>query len=117
MGRVLIKNAVVVDGTSPERRGPLDVAIEDGRIVEVAANLRPQGEAIVVDIRGRTLMPGLSDAHVHIVANSLNLAALDELPASLVSLNAGNCLKETLLRGFTTVRDAGGADWGYASAV
>jgi imidazolonepropionase-like amidohydrolase len=54
---------------------------------------------------------------VHIVAGSLNLAQLDELPPSLVSLGAGKCLKETLLRGFTTVRDAGGADWGYAAAV
>jgi imidazolonepropionase-like amidohydrolase len=114
--RTILKNAVLVDGTSAERRGPYDVTIEDGLIREVGERLVASG-ATVVELGGRTLMPGLTDAHVHIVANSLSLSAIDELPPSIVALSAGQSLKGMLMRGFTTVRDAGGADWGYASAV
>src|SRR5688572_18171250 len=110
MTALLFRNAMIVDGTSPERRGPADVLIEGGLIKEIG-RVAP-GSADVVDVGGRTLMPGLGDAHVHIVANSLSLAAIDELPPSVVALSAGACLKAMLMRGFTTVRDAGGADWG-----
>ncbi|MSP50657.1 MAG: amidohydrolase family protein [Alphaproteobacteria bacterium] len=115
--RTILTHAEIVDGTSPERRGPSDVLIEDGLIAEVSDRPITAADAAVVDLHGRTLMPGLTDAHVHIVANSLSLSAIDELPPSFVALSAGACLKAMLMRGFTTVRDAGGADWGYASAV
>jgi imidazolonepropionase-like amidohydrolase len=115
MTALLFRNAMIVDGTSSDRRGPADVLVEGGLIKDVGRVTA--GGADIVDIGGRTLMPGLSDAHVHIVANSLSLSAIDELPPSVVALSAGACLKSMLMRGFTTVRDAGGADWGYASAV
>jgi imidazolonepropionase-like amidohydrolase len=62
-------------------------------------------------------MPGLIDAHVHVVAVDQVLARLAERPLSLVALQAGKVLEGMLQRGFTTVRDAGGADGGLAEAV
>ncbi len=116
MTKLILRNAAIVDATSADRRGPHDVLIDDGLIKEIGKDVA-SSDATTIDLGGRTLMPGLTDAHVHIVANSLSLSAIDELPPSIVALSAGQCLKGMLMRGFTTVRDAGGADWGYASAV
>ena len=70
-----------------------------------------------MDLRGRTLMPGLIDAHVHAVITSMNLATMLSRPVSLVSQQARVLLEAMLRRGFTSVRDAGGADWGLAEAT
>jgi len=73
--------------------------------------------AAVIDCRGGWLLPGLCDAHVHSTAVTADLAGLRSLPESLVTAGAAQVLGGMLLRGFTTVRDAGGADWGLAQAV
>jgi imidazolonepropionase-like amidohydrolase len=62
-------------------------------------------------------MPGLIDAHVHVIAVDAALARLGEQPMTLVSLQAGRVMEGMLARGFTTVRDAGGGDGGLAEAV
>jgi len=74
------------------------------------------GTARVVDCGGRTLMPGLIDAHVHAYGVDADLGRLDRLPRSLQALRAAERLKDSLKRGFTTIRDAGGGDWGLAIA-
>lgn len=53
------------------------------------------------------VMPGLCDAHVHCTACTADLPALLSLPESLVAARAAKVLEGMLLRGFTTVRDAG----------
>lgn len=63
-----------------------------------------------------SLVAGLLDAHVHCTACTANLPGLLSLPESLVTARATKILEGMLLRGFTTVRDAGGADWGLAQA-
>ncbi|EFJ42682.1 hypothetical protein VOLCADRAFT_121509 [Volvox carteri f. nagariensis] len=73
--------------------------------------------AVEVDCGGAVLMPGLCDAHVHCTAVTANLAGLMSLPESYVSTKAAHILAGMLARGFTTVRDAGGADFGLAQAV
>jgi imidazolonepropionase-like amidohydrolase len=93
------------------------VRIEGDRIVEVGgADLR-SGAAGELECGGRTLMPGLIDAHVHATITTMDLAAMERKPASLVAHEAGAILDAMIRRGFTTVRDAGGADWGLAQAV
>ncbi|CAI5973663.1 unnamed protein product [Closterium sp. NIES-65] len=70
------------------------------------------------DLAGRYLLPGLCDAHVHVTAAaSADLHALAALPVSLVACRAVRGLQAMLMRGFTTVRDAGGCDQGLAQAV
>lgn len=66
---------------------------------------------------GRHLLPGLCDAHCHVTAHTADLNAMLAVPESLVTVHATNILRSMLHRGFTTVRDCGGADWGLAQAI
>jgi imidazolonepropionase-like amidohydrolase len=104
---------VVAGDLLPDRH----VLVEDGRIREIADRpLRVTG-GDRFDLRGRTLMPGLCDAHVHVTQLTSDLASLRNAAPSYVSAQASVVLREMLGRGFTTVRDAGGADYGLAAAV
>ena len=67
------------------------------------------GDATVIDVGGRTLMPGLIDAHAHIIGLSLtpkNIA----YPAAEIAMASANYLRNCLMDGYTTIREAGGAD-------
>eukprot|EP00793_Prasinoderma_coloniale_P002147 PRCOL_00002655-RA len=70
-----------------------------------------------IDCAGGLLVPGLIDAHVHVTASSSDLRSAASLPHSLVAARAVRTLESMLRRGFTTVRDNGGADFGLARAV
>jgi imidazolonepropionase-like amidohydrolase len=107
----------VLDGIHPERREGCDVLVEDERIVEVSPKPIKAKGAAVYDVRGRTLMPGLIDAHIHAIASMANLFRLHEQPETLTALEAKDILEAMLMRGFTSVRDAGGADSGLKQAV
>jgi imidazolonepropionase-like amidohydrolase len=116
MAGIVFQNAALLDTRAGELR-PGAVRVEGERIVEVCDGpIRHQGER-ELDLRGRVLMPGLIDAHVHAVITTMNLAAMAQRPASLVALEAARILERMLCRGFTTVRDAAGADAGLAEAV
>jgi len=101
----------------PERREGCDVLVEDDRIVEVSPKPIKAKKADVYDVRGLTLMPGLIDGHVHAIAMMVNLFRLHEQPEMLTALEAKEILEAMLMRGFTAVRDAGGADSGLKQAV
>jgi imidazolonepropionase-like amidohydrolase len=117
MSQVIFANCAVLDGSRSERREDHHVLVENGRIREVSDRPLDSAAAETIDLEGRTLMPGLIDAHVHVVAVDPVLARLSEQPASLVTLQAAKVLEGMLQRGFTTIRDAGGADGGLAEAV
>ncbi|HTW54223.1 MAG TPA: amidohydrolase family protein [Stellaceae bacterium] len=117
MATTIFANAAVLDGTNPERREDWHVLVEDERIKEVSDRPIASAGAQTIDLAGRTLMPGLIDAHVHVIAVDAALARLAEQPLTLTSLQAGRVMEGMLARGFTTVRDAGGADGGLAEAV
>jgi imidazolonepropionase-like amidohydrolase len=95
----------------------VDVLVENDRIKEVSDRPILASSAERIDLAGRTLMPGLIDCHVHVVAALVDLAANAMAPSSLAALRAARILKELLMRGFTTVRDAGGADHGLVRAI
>lgn len=113
---IVLENATVFDGQSPELLEGASVIIEGDRIKEVAQG-SAKTSAERIDLAGRTLMPGLIDAHYHALLADLNPMALDHVPPSLLHQYAHRNLTEALDRGFTTVRDAGGADVGLARAV
>jgi imidazolonepropionase-like amidohydrolase len=119
VSRTLLRGAALLDLEAGALRPDHSVLVEDGRIREVAeGEIRAGAEgARRIDAGGRTLMPGLIDAHVHAVVTSMNLAAMEHKPVTLVAHEARLVLEKMLRRGFTTVRDAGGADWGLAEAV
>ncbi len=114
---ILFENASLLDVERGELHPGRWVRVEGERIVEVEERPIRAERAQRVDLRGRTLMPGLIDAHVHCVITTMNLAAMQSRPVTLVAQEAGRILEGMLRRGFTTVRDAGGADWGLAEAV
>ncbi len=115
---IVFEGCRVFDGVSAEPRENASVVVEDGRIEEVADGaVRAPADAERVACGGRTLMPGLIDAHFHALLVDLNVPSLDDMPASLIYQHARHSLESSLRRGFTTVRDAGGADLGLALAV
>lgn len=112
----VFRSARIFDGESEKLREGADVVIEGGVIREISD--RPQvGEADIVDCGGRVLMPGLIDAHVHVYAAGLNLVRLAQSPVSYLAHFAAQFMRSSLDRGFTTLRDVGGADVGLALAI
>jgi imidazolonepropionase-like amidohydrolase len=93
------------------------VVIEDGHIVEVTDRPVDLPGARLIDARGKTVMPGLIDCHVHVLASNANLGTSAAQPNILAVIRALPVLSAMLGRGFTTVRDAGGADWGLTQAL
>ncbi|MEM7751406.1 MAG: amidohydrolase family protein, partial [Pseudomonadota bacterium] len=114
---VIFRNARVLDGSGPEAITDQDVLVEDGVITDVTGNRLSTSGANVIDLAGKTLMPGLIDCHVHVIATIANIAMNAQLPNTLVSLRASKIMHAMLMRGFTTVRDIGGADIGLKMAV
>jgi imidazolonepropionase-like amidohydrolase len=107
-------NARIFDGTSAElREGCIRVAAST--IAEVAEGPEP-GDRII-DCRGRTIVPGLIDAHFHAYGARLSLLEIETSPLSYLALAGAKRLAGALGRGFTTVRDPGGGDAGLAQAI
>jgi imidazolonepropionase-like amidohydrolase len=117
MTTFVLRHADLLDLERGEVREGVDVLVAEGRIAEVGPGLKaPATTAVEYDLRGRTLMPGLIDCHVHVMASHVNLAVAAHMPNALGIIRALPILKGMLARGFTTVRDAGGADWALAQA-
>lgn len=114
---ILLQNATLTEAHGVPRPGH-HLLIEGDRIAAISDTpLAPPPGARVIDLGGRHLLPGLIDAHVHIVASLADLAANAAQPSSLAALRAGRMAGAMLDRGFTTVRDMGGADVGFAQAI
>jgi len=115
--RTLVRGAVIFDGLSPALLEGADVLIEDGMISAVGQGLPADG-ASLIDAGGRTLMPGLTDAHWHVLYAGLN--SLDQLRTEELDYIHARMIVEagrTLQRGFTTVRDVGGGGFGLKKAI
>jgi imidazolonepropionase-like amidohydrolase len=116
---LVFEHATLLDCTGRDPQPQMRVVVEDGRIRRIGATSGPDGprDARVIDCQGRTLMPGLLDAHVHLA--SLDLDPIEEvaLAPAVIALRIARQIEDTLQAGFTTVRDAGGLDWGFKDAV
>ena len=117
MTPVLFKNSSLLDPRWDEARRGYEILVEGGTIREVSDRPIKAANARVVDCGGRTLMPGLIDCHVHVYLVELGLHRLESMPLTLLTAKASKLLGGMLDRGFTTVRDTGGADWGIKEAV
>jgi imidazolonepropionase-like amidohydrolase len=117
MTQIAFTNARVFDGHSAELHADWTVLVDGARIVGAGAAVWTPPDARSVDCGGRTLLPGLIDAHVHVYAQDVNLIRNETQPITLLAQRANVMLRNTLMRGFTTVRDCGGADYGLALAL
>jgi imidazolonepropionase-like amidohydrolase len=95
----------------------MEVLVEEDRIKEVSDRPIQSSGAVRIDIGKRTLMPGLIDAHVHIFLSEVNLTALESVPLTLLAARGIASMRSMLMRGFTTLRDVGGADHGIKTAT
>jgi imidazolonepropionase-like amidohydrolase len=117
VNRTTFVNAKIFDGVHAEYLDDSVVVVEGDRIVAVE---RTTGDAVkgkVVDVAGKTLMPGLIDAHCHVLGSSLRVTDVETQPLTYVSGYASKMLGHALDCGVTTVRDVGGGDAGIARAV
>jgi imidazolonepropionase-like amidohydrolase len=120
-GILVLANAFLIDGSGREPVDGAAVVVEDHVVRDVIPSGRVGplgGRAETLDLQGRTLLPGLTDAHVHVCAVEGNTAEQHRLhPPSLIVARALRRIEQCLHQGFTTVRDAGGADYGLREAV
>lgn len=116
MTSLLIKNALIFDGEAETLSGEGDILVRDGRIEAIAERIGARADR-ELDARGRVVMPGLIDAHFHANTPSIDVAAADRMAPTLLAQFSRVNLEGALLRGFTSVRDAGGADAGLAQAI
>jgi imidazolonepropionase-like amidohydrolase len=113
----ILENGRLFDGFNDHLVEPCHVLVEGDRIREVALKPISIENARRIDCRGQIVMPGLIDAHVHACLPVSDFDAVARMPASLLSQYAGVALAGYLGRGFTTVRDACGADYGLVMAL
>lgn len=108
-GKTLFVNAnLVLDGFADLQKS-FEVLVQGNRIVSVSQTRLHHAEAQVIDVRGKTLMPGLIDAHAHITGLSLS-PRNSAYPVSEIAAAAADYLRCSLMDGFTSIREAGGAD-------
>ena len=114
---IVLANANVLDVEAGKLIGERHVVVEGNRIREISEAPINAPSARVIDLKGLTLMPGLIDAHVHTVAYTANFADLPLQSPFYVAARTAEVLGGMLDRGFTTVRDVGGGEFGMANAV
>jgi len=116
VSNILFANAnLVLDGFA-ELQPSFNVLVKDNYIHSVSPIPINCQNATVIDVGGRTVMPGLIDAHAHITGLSLSPKNVS-YPASNITMAAANYLTRSLMDGFTTIREAGGADYSIAQLV
>jgi imidazolonepropionase-like amidohydrolase len=111
------KNFDMLDPEAGEVRGGYELVVEGEIIREVSAKPIQLANASVIDCGGRTLMPGLIDCHVHVVLSEVVIRNLENIPLTLMTARTAVLMRRMLDRGFTSVRDTGGADWGLKEAT
>lgn len=116
MAITIFENATVIDTDAATNLPDRHVAIDGARIAEVSDTPIAAADARRIDLRGATLMPGLIDSHVHVTACTANFTELQRMSPFYVAAAAAEIMGGMLDRGFTTVRDVGGGEFGLARA-
>jgi len=117
---VYISNVRIFDGRSAQLSGPKNVLVRGNKIERISAEPLPtdrRADTVLIDGGGRTLMPGLIDNHWHtlLVRPTPDTLLTDDI--GYINLQAGAEATDTLMRGFTTVRDLGGPSFGLKRAI
>lgn len=115
---VLFTNIRLFDGVAPTLREGVQVLVEGSRIISIhQASPNPVQEVQTVDGSGCVLMPGLIDAHTHLIFSTVPLHQAMTADPNYLMLRAGKAASDMLMRGFTSVRDVGGPVFGLKRAI
>src|SRR5215211_8031781 len=117
MAQFLFRNFQLLEPEIGELRGGHELLVEGDTIREASDKPIKAQNAEAIDCGGRTMMPGLIDSHVHVTLSEVNIRYLEAIPLTLMTARAARLMLAMLNRGFTTVRDTGGADWGLKTAI
>ena len=116
--RTLFVDARVFDGKSEILATGMNVLVEGNRIAKISkAPIAAGPGATVIEAAGRTLMPGLIDAHTHIMFSTIPQMMILTGDYGFVAVAASKAANDTLLRGFTSIRDLGGPVFGLKTAI
>lgn len=113
----LFENVRVFDGSSPALSAPTDVLVRDRLIERIAPDVTAPEGARVIDGGGRTLMPGLIDAHTHLVMAAIGIGEIVTSDPNFPQFRAAVTAEGFLMQGFTTARDVGGPVFGLKQAI
>jgi imidazolonepropionase-like amidohydrolase len=116
----VFQNVRIFDGKSGTLSGPSHVLVRGNKIERISTTPIPtdrSANTTVIDGGGRTLMPGLIDNHWHMMLVRPTAAEAMVSDVGFTNLSAGAEATDTLLRGFTTVRDLGGPTFGLKRAI
>ncbi|MCE9553510.1 MAG: amidohydrolase family protein [Planctomycetes bacterium] len=114
---ILLKNVKIFDGKSESLTASTSLLVVGNKIEKIGGDITALDKAFVIDAGGRTLMPGLIDAHWHAMLVRPTPAEALTWDLGYANLVAGAEATDTLLRGFTTVRDVGGPVFGLKRAI
>jgi imidazolonepropionase-like amidohydrolase len=116
---IVLRNGTLIDGTGRDALPDAALAIEGGNIRAIGktADVAVPDGARVYDLDGQAIMPGLTDAHVHFGLVDLSISAAQRESLAVWAMRVRQVIEDTIDMGFTTVRDAGGIDGGFAQAV
>ena len=117
MTSLLLKNGLIFDGHQPDLIADKYVLIEGERIVSITDAAPDVSVDKEIDLAGKVIMPGLIDCHFHAYATEADFHLLETLPSTYVAQASRPLMENALKRGFTTVRDAGGADYGLWRSI
>lgn len=117
MTPILFTRARIFDGTSADCPDGMNLLVADGLIQEISAAPIRAPDARVIDVAGRTLMPGLIDAHIHAFGSDVVAQRVEALGEAYRAAYAVRMLQHALRCGFTTVRDVGGGSHSLARAL
>ena len=116
--QTLIINARVFDGRNDKLSGAMNVLVEGNKIARISpTTISTSANATVIDAKGRTLMPGLIDAHTHIMFVTLSQTAMLVADVGFINVAAVKAAEDMLMRGFTSVRDMGGPIFGLKRGI
>lgn len=116
----LFQNVRIFSGTGSELSGPSHVLVRGHKIEKISSQPIPtdrRGDIVIIDGAGRTLMPGLIDAHAHIMLERVPMAVALMSDVGYLTLVAARAAEGQLLRGFTSIRDMGGPAYSLKRAI
>lgn len=114
VGTMVLRGAALIDGTGRDPVPDATISIRGNRVAQVGGRA-PAGSTM--DLSGLTILPGLIDAHSHLAIVDISSDAVRATSAAEMAARIFNVCRLALEAGFTTVRDAGGADGGLAKAI